>query len=892
MKQRVLIMVIALIVIMLSACQNEEGNLTYEQDEVNVQEETREETISEEESPDTTEVAEKIKDEYQYEETMAYVFSTDEGYLYLDEDYEVIYEPGQRDDAMDIQLTVLDEEGNGSQRIPSVLVGENRLAVMDEAIIQEQLEYYNYIHFRRSTEPEEGYILNDGFVIVSSHEPLKGLYSLLPVGQDDKVGLMSADGKTMIHEEQYTDLKGVNSNEVVLASMSGEDELTYWLLYPDGKRKELPGKGNRYSVYNGQESIIVKNESSYGLMNEQGEQILETIYDRIMWNEDGDSYIVHLDDRIGLVNNDGTFIVPLETENYTLLNHDDVLFKAEDGTDITAKIYMLPESHGYISRYDVEVFEHVSTKLVGLVYNRDEDNEQVLLEPVYAGLNNVSFGAVDWIVETIEGQLGIYLAQEGRWLIEPEFEEIEVLYEGDIFFYGALKDGVWRIISSKGEVILPKELILMSSFGDRSGEEGMFYFVRNRVTEHEGVIKLNGEFALAPEYKGLDYLLNLGQDPSNLIEMLSEDNLYGLWSTTYGTIIPQDYYRIDWYEGYETLFAVSEKGTDIYDTQGNILLTLPYQLRGIDADDNDYIVQLGDVYGVADKDGTYLLEPEYQYLRKVDWTKVLNGSYTALPAKNNLYIAENMDGKWGLIEEDGRIVSEFIYDGIEQVQDSSLTYRSYFIVHTQDGYGLMDIGGEILLDTSYQYIEAMAYNDLGYNLLWITGEEDNVGLYDMTQGRFLQMSMDDRILNLPEYPDYDDQLYLKGALSENVLFVRDQDNNDRLMLRHESIELIPYRNIEFLHTGNIIMQTRDAYYMISPEGEEIFGPVERLYQLDQYYNGEAYEPIMNERFGTLIIAENNGNKDLYDSTGRKLNQNDTQKMRLEDYYSGIRQVLY
>ena len=145
---------------------------------------------------------------------------------------------------------------------------------------------------------------------------------------------------------------------------------------------------------------------------------------------------------------------------------------------------------------------------------------------------------------------------------------------------------------------------------------------------------------------------------------------------------------------------------------------------------NYFVLKEKDLYGVIDRQGNILIEPEYNEIiipnpekavfitYKEDEIKVLNnlneqilGQYSNITPIRFKNISSDLmyeksvlkyekDGKYGLINLEGKVISEPIYDEIDSLQFK----EGELLVKQNDKYGVINIKGNILIKLEYDEI--------------------------------------------------------------------------------------------------------------------------------------------------------------------------------------------
>lgn len=274
-----------------------------------------------------------------------------------------------------------------------------------------------------------------------------------------------------------------------------------------------------------------------------------------------------------------------------------------------------------------------------------------------------------------------------------------------------------------------------------------------------------------------------------------------------------------------------------------------------------YFVVLEDnKYGVIDSKGNKIIEPSYaEYITIPNNKKPLflctydvnyeEGSYhtKALNAKNeqilqeyeqievlqnvdsnnNVFYEENLlrvrkDGKWGLINLDGKTVSPCEYDEIQVLKGVA----GDFVIGKEGKKGIVDSNGKTIIDPQYEEILPL-------------GEDYKVGYIVKKEGNYGIINSSNKILVEVKYQE------ILPLASNNIFGVKEGDTWKVLKEEGQVVTEGKYDTIKEVQGSQIIVAKGGKYGVISAEGEEII-PL-------QYQNVDfAYTD-------TFIIKENGKN---------------------------------
>ena len=244
-----------------------------------------------------------------------------------------------------------------------------------------------------------------------------------------------------------------------------------------------------------------------------------------------------------------------------------------------------------------------------------------------------------------------------------------------------------------------------------------------------------------------------------------------------------------------------------------------------------------DNYGVIDKDGNKIIQAEYKKVvipnpekdvfvcyNENDNTKVFNSKMEEILTKyenvepiklknvaNILCYEKSVlkyqkDGKYGIIDFEGKEITKNIYDSIENLQG----VEGKFIVSKNNKYGVININGKKIVDTNYDSVK----NDDYY-----TGEENNV-----KSGFIVSNTTSDGYKY--GYIDYKGKKVLDAKYNE-IIRISELDevylivsNNGQYGLYKDSKEIIKpeYQSIVYDSNGFLILQKNKNYGVADLEG--------------------------------------------------------------------------
>ena len=359
---------------------------------------------------------------------------------------------------------------------------------------------------------------------VSTEEEVK----FEPIGcyrfKDNETGLygyIDGNGKIII-EAKYKDATDFQYLGYEYALAYDEND-TVTII--DKVGKEYLPFGEYKLVYLPQNELIVfKDESSkYGVIDLEGEKVLEPIYDKIEINHKG-AIIVNLDKKYGAFNRDGKaivdieydYIIPIEDSLITTKDDKNGLFNLK-GEEVIPTTYKEVQIAHTLREYEWETFRVV---------------------------NN-------------EGKIAFF-NNSGKQLTDFLYDEVSAGRDGLI---PVLLDNKWGYIDVKGKIAIPFKFEYASSFSDEKAQV--------EINGEKKIINTKGEFI---EEEKENYILD-----GEKYTIIEEDNKYKVISENGKVAIDNNYSRMSLYN--DIIIARTEELDFILDLKGNILAECKFLIQ-------------------------------------------------------------------------------------------------------------------------------------------------------------------------------------------------------------------------------------------------------------------------------------------------------------------------
>ena len=500
-------------------------------------------------------------------------------------------------------------------------------------------------------------------------------YNYFVLKQNDKYGIIDTKGNILINPE-YEEVKLPNPEKAIFVCYQGEKTRVF-----NEKVEEI------LTQYENVEPIQLKNIASnliyeksvlkyeqngkYGLINFEGKKLVDAVYDEIdsLPYKEGE-LIVKQNEKCGLININGKKIIKTEydeinsdqyytnEENY---NHSGYIVsnKTQEGyrygyIDYKAKL-ILPVEYNEINKVSEEYLICAKNGQYGV--NKNQEN---IIKNEYQSIrydqNNKAF-----IVEK-SGKFGA-INTEGKSIIPVEYNQIDIT---GIYLYAQNEQGTTVYDNNGTQVKVEPSIAILNTSNDKYKIK-----INNDNGTKYGIIDKNGKQIIEEKYSYIEYLhdnffivsdengkLGVIDDNENIKVEINNSSLQRIQDT--------DLIQTTLIENEETL---------IYDKQMNEICKLTNAM--VETINNYIKVSNEQEIKYFDKNG-----------KEVDALQVYPNSKLLVEIENNKYgfkdrqgniavectfdkayefneygfAAVQKDGKWGVVDENGKIVQEPIYE--------------------------------------------------------------------------------------------------------------------------------------------------------------------------------------------------------------------------------------
>lgn len=427
-------------------------------------------------------------------------------------------------------------------------------------------------------------------------------------------------------------------------------------------------------------TLIYQQNGKYGLVNLEGKEITEPIYDEISSiNYKEGTFAVKLDGKVGVINLNGKVIIKPEYETITSDNYYNEKTQNKTTGFIVSKKTEEGYRYGYINYRGRVILKTEYTELERVIEIADEKeiyliafkdgqaglvkNKKVILNYEYEDIQYSSLNDV-FVVQRNSKQ-GV-VSKDGTTIVNTEYDSIifggmyinakkgDNLYLFDLngasvenkdivsktqtnnpnYFIAIDKNDIYTIVDSEDNVLVDNNYSYIEYLpGD--------YFIVARDGKN-GVIDISGKSVIDLAYTSI-FKLN---DTELLQAEKIETKTIDLYSSTMNKIVSMDNATIT--TGNNYIMLASDTDFAYYDFSGNKL-----DSKDVFPNNQLFAKKINDKWGFVDKEGNVVIENQYEMVTDFN-------EYGFAGIK--------LDGKWGVIEQaNHQIIQEPIYE-LEWVQ--------------------------------------------------------------------------------------------------------------------------------------------------------------------------------------------------------------------------------
>lgn len=375
-------------------------------------------------------------------------------------------------------------------------------------------------------------------------------------------------------------------------------------------------------------------------------------------------YKVYTNGKYGVINKKGELVVPANYDDITIPNPSKAVFICQYNYNTATEEYdyiILNDKSEEIFKKYVNVQVIPVTGIIGSIpYEKwalsyQQDNLYGLLsidgkkitKPIYEEISSVPYKEGVFLVKE-NGEYGV-INNKGAYLIKPEYDNIL----GDGYYNDQIGYKASGFIVTKGE-----HVGYISETGEPILDTEYDYIYRiKELPERYIIAKKNGQYGLLNNTKiiiGFNYQELTYDETSNLVVVKRNKN-YGIINIDGNRVLPLEFSEIS----IEGIYIVATKNGAIekYMLDGQVVTNDSYSR--VEKTNGEYYISIDKNYnyGILDKEMNVVLENKYEYLEYMF---------------NNLVIARNSSGKYGIINLQDKNVLNFEYDVVQVIKDTKI----------------------------------------------------------------------------------------------------------------------------------------------------------------------------------------------------------------------------
>ncbi|MEC4050086.1 WG repeat-containing protein [Flavobacterium sp. SUN046] len=415
--------------------------------------------------------------------------------------------------------------------------------------------------------------------------------------KNNALEIINSNGEKIIESSEYNYLSKLNDfllaridKKYGLININGETIIDF--LYDSIKE---------YNIGN---TFIVKQNDKYGLINIKTGILLEIKYNRIE-KIDKEGFIkVNIENKIGFINQKGEWLI---NPNFDYIHDFEIkgIAKAEYedkwGYINRKGEWVIPTVYNFIYPFNDEEFATVS---IGSMYGLIDREGKWVIQPRFSSIN---YYDENNIIVCSNSKYGLIDIKE-NWLIDPIFDLLYAFNDNDIAEAGI--DKKWGVINRKGEWIIEPQYDIILTL------DNTLYKVM--LNYKWGIIDINNNYIVEPIYGEIEDFSNFNDITRVLI-----DNKYGIINK----------------KGDVVLYPILNELMS-FDTNGLALAQLDNSKWGIINTDGQWIIQpvydslesidelgnikatIGNKYGWIDLKGNWVIQPVFD-VRKYFFDELL-----------------------------------------------------------------------------------------------------------------------------------------------------------------------------------------------------------------------------------------------------------------------------
>lgn len=448
------------------------------------------------------------------------------------------------------------------------------------------------------------------------------------------------------------------------------------LIITKNNEKQRSYELEQVSTYN---YFILRVDDKYGVINTNGDKILDTIYDNVkIPNPEKDVFICYENEKITVFdyNKNQKFT---EYESVEPIKLKDVV------NDLV---------------YEKSVLAYKKDVKYGLI----DFSGNIITEALYDSIESISYREGELLVSQ-NGKFGV-INIKGKKLVDIKYDEIrgdnyysnETGYKLSGYIVGIKNDTgiLYGYINPKGKLILKVEFNQISRIIDIKEDINSYLIVSNNG--QYGVYK-NKKKIINCEYQSIAY------DRNNNIFILEKSKNYGIADINGKIKIEVNNTSLESKGIY--LYAKNNENETVYDSNGKTV-DIDFNKTIMQTSNENYYISItykddNYYYGIMDKDKNQIAQEQYLYIEYL---------------YDNYFIASNKNGKLGIIDDNSTEIIELKYDLVQKIQDKNAIQTLIYDTSTTEIYNHSFKKSSSMQNANIMnfkdYIKMYSNNDLQY----------------------------------------------------------------------------------------------------------------------------------------------------------------------------------
>lgn len=502
--------------------------------------------------------------------------------------------------------------------------------------------------------------------------------------RDNKYGVINKEGEIIV-EPTYTNVQIPNPSKPLFICISeynqelGEyenkvlNENKEQILTTYDRISAIPVVSTDTSVPYEKSVLKYKKDNKYGLIDFDGNELTEPIYDEItgLDYKEG-TLLVKIDSKYGVININGAEIIDVKYDSISADNYYDAQTKSKKAGFIVSEKTEEGYRYGYINYKGKRILKPEFTKI--------ERVNEIQGDDIY-------------FVAYKNGQAG--LMKNNKCLTNYEFENIEYNLSNNLFI--AQRNSKKGVMDTNGDIIVNTEYDELSFGGE---------YINVTKDNELAILDINGN-----KIQNSDIVSLSKTKDSSFYIAIDNNNLYTVLDNNKNNLLNDKYDYIE-YLGKSHFIVSKDRKSGIIDNNNNVLVDIKYN-SVISIHDSD-LIQAYD----AENDETILFNKNFEEINKMKSSEIeVKDSYILMYSDNNfkyydfngneitgkdIYADNNIfaykqDEKWGFVNKSGQIVVECIYDMVTEVNE-----YGYAGILKDGKWGSINSNGQVVQEPVYE----------------------------------------------------------------------------------------------------------------------------------------------------------------------------------------------